>query len=156
VLSETTAKTSGITALTETIKVHGYGGLTFSARPGVIPELRIGTAVLRNVVVMIAPDKDLNIKALLGYPVAGALGKLTFHEDGSLMIGSQRDSAAEGTRLWIGDESLLISLNTVPAADGKAGGGTRPRLFVLDTGSGRISQHPREGSRLRTSFSQLR
>ena len=95
-LSETTAKTSG-------------RGLTFSARPGVIPELRIGTAVPRNVVVMIAPDKDLNIKALLGYPVAAVLGKLTFRKDGGLMIGSLRDSAAEGAGLWIGDESLLIS-----------------------------------------------
>jgi len=129
-ISETTAKAWGVTPMAGTISVAGFSAKKFPAMPGVIPELRIGTATLHNVVVMISPDKEAIVKAVLGYPVIAALGRLTFHQDGSLTIGAKSEGAAGGAPLWVGDQSLLISLRTDAAPDGGS-----PRLFTLDTGA---------------------
>ena len=135
-LSAATAKAWGVTPLIGTVNVSGIGGMTFSARPGVIPELRIGAAVLHNAVVMIAPDKEAIVKSLLGYPVISALGKLSFHKDRSLTIGARSNGVAEAAQLWIGDQSLLIWLKTAAVADGgKPARGSALRLFMLETGS---------------------
>jgi hypothetical protein len=151
-LSESEARNWGVTLLEGEATLHGYGGGGFTARPGLIPVLQIGKAELHNVVVFVTADRNLYIDAikrqkhaLLGYPVASALGRLTFTRDGVLTVTAQAGSAGSGTgtetgigaRMWIGDGSLLVALGTVPVIeDGKLNGGTRERLFELDTGSG--------------------
>lgn len=136
-ISESTAQAWGVQPLEGSITAHGYGGLTYQIRPGVIPALRIGSAEIHNVAVGIAADKDLYIEAihyqlsaLLGYPVISALGRLSYQRDGSLTMAAQSTTRDEGARLWLGDESLLVSLNTQPN-----GGPASERLFMLDTGS---------------------
>jgi hypothetical protein len=145
-LSESTAKNWGVTLLEGTATLHGYGGGSFPARPGLIPTLEIGKAQLHNVVVFVTADQNLYISeikrqthALLGYPVASALGRLTFARDGSLTVTTHPTASEQkgGARMWVGDGSLLIALGTVPVIDGdKLTGGTDARLFELDTGSG--------------------
>ena len=134
-ISETTAAAWGITPLPGTpLWATGYGGRSYQAHVGVIPELHIGSAILRNVVVVIAPDEQLTIPEIhaqlrptLGYPVAAALGNMTFSKDGTLTVHSSDAAAAAKAPLWLGEESLLVELNTRPSAD--------PQLFLLDTGS---------------------
>jgi len=145
-LTESTAKSWGVTMLDGTATLHGYGGGQFSAQPGVIPVLEIGKAELRNVVVLVTADQNLYIaeikrqtNALLGYPVASALGRLTFARDGTLTVTahSSANERKSGTPIWIGNSSLLIGLGTIPIIDkGKVTGSTGERLFELDTGSG--------------------
>jgi hypothetical protein len=145
-LSESTAKSWGVTLLDGEATLHGYGGGGFQARPGLIPILEIGKAELHNVVVFVTADKNLYIAeikrqthALLGYPVTSALGRLTFARDGTLTV-TARSSASDqkvGAPMWIGDGSLLVALGTEPVIEGnKLNGGTKERLFELDTGSG--------------------
>jgi predicted aspartyl protease len=143
-LSESTAKDWGVTILEGTVTLHGYGGGGFSARPGLIPVLQIGKAELHNVVVFVTADKNLYIAeikrqthALLGFPVASALGRLTFAKDGTLTVTAHPTSTTSGAPMWIGEGSLLVALGTAPAINGdKLTGGTKERLFELDTGSG--------------------
>ena len=143
-LSESAARDWGVTILDGTVTLHGYGGGGFSAHPGFIPVLQIGNAELHNVVVFVTADKNLYIAeikrqthALLGFPVASALGRLTFARDGTLTVTAHPASTTSGAAMWIGDGSLLVALGTVPVINGdKLTGGTKERLFELDTGSG--------------------
>jgi predicted aspartyl protease len=144
-LSESTAKSWGVTPLTGTVTFHGYSSDTFTAHPALIPVLHIGKAELHNVVVFVTADQNLyfaeikkQIHALLGYPVISALGRLTFTRNGTLTVSVQSTNTTrdDEAALWVGDSTLLISLNTVPIVDkGKVTGGAEPRLFQLDTGS---------------------
>ncbi len=143
-LSESAAKSWGVSMLEGTVTLYGYGGGNFSARPGVIPTLQVGKAELNNVVVMVTADQNLyfaeikkQMNALLGYPVASALGSLTFSKNGALTVNMRSTSAAQdnGAQMWVGSSSLLVSVDTMPVIqDGKLPGATGPRLFQLDTG----------------------
>lgn len=146
VLSASTAKAWGVTLLDGTAQLHGYGGGTFPAQPGLIPTLTIGKAELHNVAVYVTEDANLYIpgiklqtNALLGYPVVAALGRLTFAKDGSLTVSAKsptRDLHVSAA-LWMGDHSLLVELGTQPIlSGGKVTGAAETRLFMLDTGSG--------------------
>jgi hypothetical protein len=161
VISETTAKNWNLTTLEGTVTLYGYGGGSFSAQPAVISALELGRADLHNVVVFVTADQNLYIpeikqqtNALLGYPVISALGRLTFAKDGSLTVSPHEPRPSEGTEaaMWIGNSSLLVTLDTMPVMN-KDGtqviGSTGPRLFELDTGSGStfltdhyLAEHP--------------
>lgn len=134
-ISETTAAAWGVMPLPGTpVSVMGMAGRFYKAHAGVIQEMRIGSATLHNVVVVIAPDEQLTIaevhaqlRPVLGYPVAAALGKVTISRDGTLTIHSNENTATARAPLWLGDESLLVALNARPDGD--------EELFMLDTGS---------------------
>jgi len=95
--------------------------------------------------VFVTADKNLyfaeikkQIHALLGYPLVSALGRLTFEKNGTLTVSAQSPDPGHDDEavLWVGDSTLLISLNTIPILDkGKVTGGAEPRLFQLDSGS---------------------
>jgi hypothetical protein len=146
VVSESTAARWGLTPLDGTATLHGYGSGAFQAHPAVIPVLQMGKAELHNVVVMVTADQNLfipeiklQINALLGYPVASALGRLTFSKDGTLTVSAQSPAPGQenGAGLWVGDSFLLAAVNTIPVFEGgKVTGSTGTRLFALDTGSG--------------------
>lgn len=138
VLSESTAKNWSVTLLEGTATLHGYGGGAFAAQPGFIPALTIGKAELHNVAVYVTADQNLYIaeikrqtNALLGFPVVSALGRLTFAKDGSLTVSAQSPAAdpRSDIHLWFGGHALLLPLGTDARAN-------KPRLFMLDTGSG--------------------
>jgi predicted aspartyl protease len=134
-ISATTAAAWGVTPLPGTPAwVTGFGGRSYKAQMGVIRKLIIGSATVFNAVVVIAPDEQLTIGEIhaqlrpsLGFPIAAALGRITFSRDGTLTIHSQENAAAGKAPLWLGDESLLVALNA------RAGGDPQP--FLLDTGA---------------------
>ena len=147
-VSESTAREWKVRMLTGDATLHGYGGASFAARPAVVDELQIGSAMLHNVVVFVTPDANLYIAAIhrqmhavLGFPVAYALGRITFARDGTLTVSAdaaagQSASPAAGATMWVGDGSLLVALGTEPVIDNNTlKGGTHERLFEIDTGS---------------------
>ena len=144
VLSASTAKAWGVTLLSGTATLHGYGGGAFKAQPGVIPLLEIGSAHLHNVAVYVAPDQDLyfapikhQTNALLGFPVVAALGRLTFTHDGTLTVSPTSPGRGPvDAGLWFSDHALVVQLGTSLILTGnKLTGSNQDRLFVLDTGS---------------------
>ncbi len=145
IISASTAQAWNATLLEGTATLHGYGGGGFHARPAVIPVLMFGKATLHNIAAYVVADEDLDsqqvklkTKALLGYPVIAALGRLTFRKDGSLTISatSPARDLRMASALWYGNHSLVIELATqVLESEGKIAGGTADRLFMLDTGS---------------------
>jgi len=67
----------------------GVTGIENRLQASVLPALSMGGAILRNVVVLILPDANLNvgppnhtyqIQAIIGYPVFHALGTVTFRD----------------------------------------------------------------------------
>jgi hypothetical protein len=146
VITESIAKAWGVVPSEATVTMHGYSGGEFQGHPAVIPELTIGTATLHNVAVLVTPDANLyfapvklQVHALLGFPVASALGRMTFARDGSLTVSPTSPSAStkEGAKLWLSDFGVLVELQTLPVTGQsfRMTGGPEPRLFVLDTGS---------------------
>lgn len=144
-ITESTAQEWKVKMLGGEATLHGYGGASFPARPAMVENLQIGSAELHTVVVFVTADANLYIKAIhrqlravLGFPVASVLGRLTFARDGRLTVhtGDGAKTTA-GAPMWVGDGSLLIALGTEPVIEGNTlKGGTRERLFEIDTGSG--------------------
>jgi len=128
IISESAAKNWDVKAKDGAVTFHGYGAGTFSARPAVIPVLQIGKAELRNVAVFVTDDKNIILsRAILGYPVISALGRITFGKDGSFRVHPETQGTANSAPLWVSYSSLLVSVST--------GGGSASRVFILDTGS---------------------
>lgn len=90
VLTESSAKQMGLKLSQEAAQTQGASGAENPLHIAVVPEMKVGTAVVRNVVILVLPDKALlvstpknkhQIEAILGYPVLSALGQLTFASD---------------------------------------------------------------------------
>ena len=90
VLTESSAKAMGLKLSQEAAQTQGASGAENPLHIAIIPELKIGSAAVRNVVILVLPDKALlvpmqkgkhQIEAILGYPVLSALERLTFSKD---------------------------------------------------------------------------
>lgn len=113
---------SGITAIENRLQV------------AVLPELKLGSAVVHNVVLLILDDKSLDvgigkntyqIEAILGYPVLQALGAVTFSRDGTLGAGPGTAPSGVEARMFMDGLSPMI----------ECGVNGRNLLFDLDTGA---------------------
>lgn len=142
-IAESTARAWKVKMLSGDATLHGYGGASFAARPAVVDELQIGAAVLHNVVVFVTDDANLYIAAIhrqmhavLGFPVAYALGRITFARDGTVTVSPETGPSGSGASMWVGDGSLLVALGTQPVIENNTlKGGDHERLFEIDTGS---------------------
>ncbi|HEX5461780.1 MAG TPA: pepsin/retropepsin-like aspartic protease family protein [Steroidobacteraceae bacterium] len=119
-------------------RVQALTGVENTMRVAVIPTLRLGGAILHHVVVLVLPDKDLNIpydkeghryqiNAIIGYPVLQALGRLTFRRDGRLLAGDLASDSHGGVRMYM--KGLR------PVIECKMAGHSLP--FSFDTGASR-------------------
>lgn len=128
VVTETTARRIGIQLLEGTAHTGDVSGLPVSYRIGILPQLKIGTAVLRNVELPVTSDKNLNfggyqIQGIVGFPVQEALRKITLSPD---HIAFNADSGNEaGSEMFMQEQTPIVSAQI---------GGTT-RLFSLDTGA---------------------
>jgi predicted aspartyl protease len=109
-------------------------GAAISVRVALIPELHVGSAVLRNVPVLVAEDSDLNFASIdyqidgcLGLPVLAALGSVTVSQDGSVNFGGR---AAE-SQAQPGHNLFFERFTPVIVADAGEG----EQLFTVDTGA---------------------
>ncbi len=102
----------------------GISGIENPLRLALLPEVQIGGATVRNIVVLILDDSSLNIgigkaryqiDAILGYPVFQALGAISFEHNGWL------DAGPSAALPSIGGSSLYMPL-LMPVITGNAEG----------------------------------
>jgi predicted aspartyl protease len=136
VVSHSVANKLGLETSTRSQTAEGEGGLSVSVHTAVIPLVRLGTALLWNVAVLVVEDKDLSfpkfnyrIDGCLGVPVLAALGRVTFYHDGRINFNSTEKATEEKARSH--HNFFLEEFTPVITADF----GHRKQLFTLDTGA---------------------
>jgi len=135
VISQSVAERMGIELSSATGTVEGGSGAAVPIHTGVIPELRLGAAVLHNVPVLVAADPDLTfpeiayrVEGSLGLPVLAALGRFTVYRDGRIHFGGET-IASDKDRFP--HNLFLEKFAPVIAADFGLG----DQLFTIDTGA---------------------
>jgi Aspartyl protease len=135
IISRSVADKMGLKLSISYETAQGVSGRTVAIRTAVIPEMRLGQAVLRNVAVLVAGDSDLTFRKLryqiegsLGIPVLAALGRITFYPDGRVAFSQVTQATAKN----IDSHTLFFEKFTpVITADLEYGN----QLFSLDTGA---------------------
>ena len=134
VISRSVADRLGVAVSSGEDTAQGIGGLSVLVHAGVIPEIRLGQAVLQNVAVLVVDDAELRfsnvgyqIEGSLGIPVLRALGRITFHTDGRVDVGAIDKNLDEE-----GPSNLFFEKFT-PLVVADLGHGNQ--LFSLDTGA---------------------
>lgn len=112
----------------------GLTGLENRLQAAVIPAMQIGGATVKDVVVLIFDDANLNIhmgdhsyqiNAILGYPVFQSMGTVTFTRDDEFEAGPSANPS--------GTEIPMYMRRLTPVVNLRANGVTLP--FTLDTGA---------------------
>jgi predicted aspartyl protease len=126
------ARRLGLHVISTGATTKGITGASVPNRVAVIPELRFGSARVRNAVAIVLPDSALDIRqvpfqitAILGYPVLEALGRLAIGTD-SLRVDPRADEAPS-------DSSNLFLDNLAPLVAAQVGDSTR--IFHFDSGA---------------------
>jgi predicted aspartyl protease len=132
VVSESLARKMHLELSKGQARTQGITGAENPLHVALIPEMKVGSATVRNAVVMVLPDSSLNVKfqggsyqidAILGYPVLSALGQLTFTKDEHLVIDSKSED--RGAVMYMQELTPLLQAQV----DG------RDLLFSFDTGA---------------------
>jgi len=135
VVTESLARKLALPISKEEATTQGITGAENPLHTAIIPELKIGIAVVRNAVVLVLRDSDLNIHfgrgryqidAILGYPVLSALGSLTFANN-AIRIGPSDAASDAGAVLYMELLTPLLQCSI----------GGRELLFSFDTGADR-------------------
>lgn len=140
-ISASVAKRVGIQMLSQSASIGSATERTVAVRLGLAKRLRIGNAILENVVFIVLPDSELSlppsyrIGAFVGLPVLMALGRLEFVNSGAprLLYGVSRGKAANEAEA---NPNMLLS-GLEPLVLVRVPGACHPVLMKLDTGSNR-------------------
>jgi hypothetical protein len=134
-VSESFARRLGLPLVKGTAQTQGITGAENKMNVAVLPELKLGGATVRNVVLSVLEDSSLDvpsgkdsryqIQAVLGYPVLRALERITFTKDGHFL-------ASPGSPAIGGGALLYMDLLT-PLLQCKVEG--RDVVFSFDTGA---------------------
>ena len=131
VLTLSLAKALRLALSEATIPVDAITGGEVAARLAVVPEFRLGAAVVNNAIFLVFDDKDLyiapikhQIRGIIGFPVIAALGPMTFHQNGEIDFGGPVSNAGE-PNLYLEERTPLVAAVT----DGQT------LLFTLDSGA---------------------
>jgi tetratricopeptide (TPR) repeat protein len=136
VVSASFAKRLGIQPSVEEAHTKGtVNGVSNLLHVGILPELDLGGATIRNVVLLIledkslllnlGPDKSYQINAILGFPVFQILGSATFKKDGGFEAGSHTAPSASPARVFMNQLKPLVECSVRD----------RQVLFAFDTGA---------------------
>jgi hypothetical protein len=116
-VSASFAQRLGVPLMKGTAQTQGITGAENKMHVAVLPELKLGGATVRNVVLLVLEDSSLNvpsgeksryqIQAILGYPVLQALGRITFAKDGHFLASPGEPAPPRGARLYM---NLLMPL----------------------------------------------
>jgi predicted aspartyl protease len=129
VITNSFAEKLALTVINVPIDVVAVAGNKVKARLGVARAIRIGNAIIRNVVFLVFDDKDLyiseadfQINGLVGFPVIEALREVTFVRDGEIYIpnapatGGEQNMCLDGLSPliagWFKDKRLVFALDT--------------------------------------------
>jgi hypothetical protein len=134
VVSRSVANKLGLASSTGSETAQGIAGLSVSVHTAIIPEIRVGPAVLRSVAVLVVEDSELSfseldyrIEGCLGIPVLAALGKVTFYHDGRIDFSPGKIPAKETAfhNFFFDRFTPLIVADFGP----------KEQLFTIDTGA---------------------
>lgn len=134
VVSESTAKRLGLSILDGSTTTGSSTTHRVSVRYAMVPELTLGTATLRDLVVLVLADEalhakgptfDYQIDGLLGYNAFAALGSITFDRTGLFLARPDAPPLANSGPLLMNE---LIPVITVTV-------GGRPLPMSLDSGA---------------------
>ncbi|MFX1681388.1 retropepsin-like aspartic protease [Mitsuaria sp. CC2] len=134
IVSASFARRLGLDVKGDIGEVASSTEIAVSSKVAVVKEIRLGSATLRNVVVLVVDDEHLHIQlphaehqisAALGYPVFQALGRVSFIGDEAISIGSPSLATGEGARLYM-NELTPVALLGVEGVQ---------MPFSLDTGA---------------------
>lgn len=125
----------GVRLSNDAAQTEGITGAENKLRIAILPEMKLGGATIRNVVLLVLDDASLNIplgkkaryqiNAILGYPVLEALGRITFTKDGHFLAGPDSPSGQGGARLYVDGLTPLLECEVQ----------NRKVLFSFDTGA---------------------
>ena len=131
-ITESMARRLGVNVIETGAKTLGITGVGVPTRVAVIPELRVGTASVRNAIVIVLPDSSLDIpqahfqiNAILGYPVIEALGRLAIGADSLEIDPGAGERRSDSSNLFLDDLSPLVAATV----------GDTTRLFHFDSGA---------------------
>lgn len=133
-LTSSLARALGLKLSAGAATTKGIIGASIDVHTAVIPQLRVGRAVVRNVAAVVIPDKAMYVRSVnfkippsLGFPVLAALGRITFFKDGRFGVQIRQ----RATPILPRRNLFLEKLTPLVAADV----GDNERLFTFDTGS---------------------
>jgi predicted aspartyl protease len=117
-VSASFARKLGVSLSKDTAQTQGITGAENPLHTAILPELKIGGAVVHNVVLLVLDDANLNvptgktthyqIQAILGYPVMQALERITFTHDGHFLAGPDSPTSDNGARLYMNELTPLL------------------------------------------------
>jgi predicted aspartyl protease len=132
VLTESAARQMGLKVSEKTASTQGSSGAENKLHIAIVPEMKIGTATVHNIVVLVLADKSLKIplpsgeyqiEAILGYPVLSALGQLTFMSNNRVVAQAGGDKS--GAVVYMQELNPLLQVRI----------GGRDLLMLFDTGA---------------------
>lgn len=138
VVSESFARRLGLAVKGAAGGVGSTTGTSVQSEVAVVKEIRLGSATLCNVAVLVVrddllhmklPDKEHQISAAFGFPVFQALGRIHFHGDKAISIGSAPGAMEGGVRIYMDGLAPVVMASTEGVAV----------PFALDTGSSTTS-----------------
>ena len=140
VLDQSAAEELGLALLGQGIKIQSATGKMVDARVAVVPEMRLGEAVIRNAVFLVLPDDSfpgrrgrdgVESRGLIGTPVLAALKEITETRDGHLIIPASPQPRPVQNMCFFGTKPIIEVVHR----------GAR-LLFFVDTGASATQLYP--------------
>ena len=140
VLELSAAEELGLVLLGQGIKIQSATGKLVNARLAVVPEMRLGEAIIRNVVFLVLPDDSFRPRrvrdgvegrGLIGTPVLAAFKEITETRDGRLIIPASPKPRPVQNMCFFGTKPIIEVVHR----------GAR-LLFFVDTGASATQLYP--------------
>ena len=140
VLDQSAAEELGLVLLGQGIKIQSVTGKLVNTRLAVVPEMRLGEAVIRNVVFLVLPDDSFRLRrvrdgvesrGLIGTPVLAAFKEITETRDGHLIIPASPKPRPLQNMCFFGTRPIIEVVHR----------GAR-LLFFVDTGASATQLYP--------------
>jgi Aspartyl protease len=135
-IAESMARRLGLRLMPGIVATKGITGASVPTHVAVIPELQVGAAWVRNVVVLVFPDSALyipqvpfQIHAVLGYPVLEAFDRITIGTDSLGVYPHPAGVPSDSSNLFLDELQPLVAVTIDDST----------RLLHFDSGADRTS-----------------
>jgi predicted aspartyl protease len=134
VITESVARKMGLKLSEGTAQTQGSTGAENLLHTAIVPEIKIGTATVHNMVALVLQDQALTIPlpkgkyqidAILGFPVLSVLGELTFTSDNQVQVKVASGDDQSGAKMFMQQLNPLLQLRI----------NGRDLLMFFDTGA---------------------
>jgi predicted aspartyl protease len=129
-LAKSLAQKLGVKMIDAQLNVDTINSSSIHPQLGVLPKMKIGNAVIRNIVFLVMDDKNLTfndgfmLEGVIGFPVIAGLNEITLESNGDIFIPAKPTGAGK-------ERMCLNGLNILFQATVR----TQKLIFKLDTGA---------------------